>query len=178
MVLPVFILVFTALALVIGFIGRCENAVFEECRIIHTLDMKAPELLPKARSSGYRLYDMRYLYSDGTGDDLISMCAGTDLGIEYPFGISGKIDFRLKVLSRGFTGSVQESGTLSESDFSDGSVSEKVVIFPKYGERYHRKGCRYVKQEYAGEEVKLEMERRDAVLKGYTPCLVCGGGDG
>ena len=178
MVLPVFILVFTALALVIDFIGKCETAVFEECKIIHNIDMKAPELLPRAKGNGYRLLNFRYLYSDGMTDDLISMCVGTELKVTYPFDISGKIDFRMKVLSRGFTGAEQHSGTLQESDFMDGSASVRVVIFPKYGDRYHRPGCRYVKQEYEGEEVKLEMERNDAVLKGYTPCLICGGGDG
>ena len=35
---------------------------------------------------------------------------------------------------------------------------------------------RYVKQDFKGEEVKLEMEQKDAELKGYTPCLICGGG--
>jgi len=178
MVLPVFILVFTALALVTDFIGKCEAAVFEECRIIHRIDLKAPEPIPNPTGKGLRILDFGYLYSDGYMDDLISMCAGTELKAEYPFGISGKIDFRMKVLSRGFTGSLQDSGTLNESDFMDGSGSVRVVIFPKYGERFHRPGCRYVKQDYYGEEVKLEMEEKDAVMKGYTPCLICGGGDG
>ena len=42
MTLPVFILVFVALALVINVIAECENVVFEECRIIHRRCMYAP----------------------------------------------------------------------------------------------------------------------------------------
>jgi hypothetical protein len=82
----------------------------------------------------------------------------------------------MDVLSRAFTGSVRRSGTLSAEEFQDGSGSNKVIIFPKYGERFHSAGCRYVKQDFKGEEVKLEMEQKDAELKGYTPCLICGGG--
>ena len=51
MTLPVFILVFVALALVINVIAECENVVFEECRIIHRLDMNAPEIFPDPKSS-------------------------------------------------------------------------------------------------------------------------------
>jgi hypothetical protein len=127
-------------------------------------------------NKAYKVRDFDYLYSDGGIDDLISLSVETDLKAEYPFGISGKIRFRMDVLSRAFTGSVRRSGTLSAEEFQDGSGSNKVIIFPKYGERFHSAGCRYVKQDFKGEEVKLEMEKKDAELKGYTPCLICGGG--
>lgn len=174
--LPVFILAFVALALVIGFIADCENMVFEECRVIHRIDRSAPQIFPDPRSEAYKVTDFDYLYSDMGIDDLIAIRAVSELKVEYPFGISGKIRFRMGVLSRAFTGSLMRSGTLKEEDFRDGPASHKVVIFPKYGERFHSAGCRYVKQDFAGEEVKLEMEQKDAELKGYTPCLICGGG--
>jgi len=173
--LPVFILVFVALALVINVIAECENVVFEECKIIHRLDMDAPEIFPDPKSPDYKVEDFDYLYSDNGIDDLIGITAGADFKIEYPFDILGKIDFRMDVLSRAFTGAVRHSGTLDPEAFQDGSESKKVIIFPKYGEKYHSRECRYVKQEYEGEEVKLEMEQKDAELKGYAPCLICGG---
>lgn len=175
MTLPVFILVFVALALVINVIAECENVVFEECRIIHRLDMNAPEIFPDPKSSEYKVKDFDYLYSENGIDDLIGITAGADFKIEYPFDILGKIDFRMDVLSRAFTGAVRHSDTLDPEAFQDGSESKKVIIFPKYGEKYHCMECRYVKQEYEGEEVKLEMEQKDAELKGYTPCFICGG---
>ena len=174
--LPVFILVFVALALVINIIAACENVVFEECRIIHRLDLNAPEIFPNPGSSEYKVEDFDYMYSERGIDDLISIRARADFRVEYPFDILGKIDFRMDVLSRAFTGAERHSGTLDETAFQDGSGSKKVVIFPKYGIRYHSLGCRYATQEYEGEEIKLEMEQKDAELKGYTPCLICGGG--
>ena len=176
MTLPVFILVFVALALVINVIAQCENAVFEECRTIYRLDMNAPEIFPHPGNQEYKTADFDYLYSENGVDDLISISARADFKIEYPFGIFGRIRFRSDVMSRAFTGAERPSGPLGAEAFTDGSGSEKVIIFPKYGERYHSAGCRYVKQEYEGEEVKLEMELKDAELKGYTPCLICGGG--
>ena len=170
-----FELVFVVLALVINVIAECDNVVFEECRIIHRLDMNAPEIFPDPKSSEYKVKDFDYLYSENGIDDLIGITAGADFKIEYPFDILGKIDFRMDVLSRAFTGAVRHSDTLDPEAFQDGSESKKVIIFPKYGEKYHCMECRYVKQEYEGEEVKLEMEQKDAELKGYTPCLICGG---
>ena len=175
MTLPVFILVFVALALVINVIAECENVVFEECKIIHRLDMDAPEIIPDPRSPEYKVKDFDYLYPEKGMEDLIGITAEADFRIEYPFDILGKIEFRMDVLSRAFTGSVRRSGRLDPEDFQDGSESRKVIIFPKYGEKYHSAGCRYVNQEYEGEEMKLEMEQKDAELKGYTPCLICGG---
>ena len=82
------------------------------------------------------------------------------------------------MLLRGFTGAERKEKPLSEEDFTEYEKSRPVVVFPKYGIRYHAKTCRYVKQEYEGQEYRLEMELEDAELKGYTPCLVCrGGGD-
>ena len=63
--LPVFILVFVALALVINFIAECENAVFEECRTLYRLDRTAPLVLTVPTNKAYRVRDFDYLYSDG-----------------------------------------------------------------------------------------------------------------
>ena len=173
--LPVFILVFTALALTINIISQCEDIVFRECKIIHTMDMKAPQVFPDPKGENYKVKKFLYLYPDGKTEGLISMETVSDFEVSDPIGILGKIEFRIRIKSKGFVGEREHSGKLSVSDFQDGSKSEKVIVFPKYGMRFHKAGCRYVKQDYEGEEVKLEMEKRDAELKGYTPCSVCGG---
>ena len=173
--LPVFILVFTALALTVNIISQCEDIVFRECKIIHTMDMKAPQIFCDPRGKGYKVTGFRYLYPEGDMEGLISLKTVSDFKMEDPIGILGKIEFRMRIKSKAFVGALEDSGTLSLSDFQDDSPSVKVIVFPKYGNRYHKSGCRYVRQEYEGEEVKQEMEKRDAELKGYTPCSVCGG---
>ena len=176
MSLPVFILVFVALALIVNIIASCEDLVFRECQTIYKIDMKAPQLFPNPKGKGYKVLDFDYLYSDGMTEDLISLDSLKEFKVENPIGILGEIKFKLNILSRGYTGYEDDSGPLDYEEFCDSEESEIVIIFPKYGIRFHTKGCRYVQQEYEGEEVKLEMEKRDAELKGYTPCLVCGGG--
>ncbi len=173
--LPLFILVFTAIALTVNIISQCEDIVFRECKIIHTMDMKAPQILPDPRGDNYKVKGFRYLYFDGHTEDLITLETVSDFKISDPIGIAGRIEFRSRIRSKAFTGTTEHSGKLDVKDFQDRSPSEKVVVFPKYGIRFHKSGCRYVKQDFAGEEIKLEMEKRDAELKGYTPCLICGG---
>ena len=176
MSLPVFILVFVALAMIIVFITRCENIVFRQCGMLYEMDMKAPQVFPNPRGEDYKVLNFDYLYSENGIDDLISLDSMASFKAEDPIGINGRIDLRLNIRSRGFTGALQHSGRLSEEDFKSGEASVKVIVFPKYGIRFHREGCRYVKQDFAGEEVKLTMEKKDAELKGYTACSVCGGG--
>ena len=58
----------------------------------------------------------------------------------------------------------------------DLSTSIQFVFVADQTFQSHRTSCRYAKQKYGEQEYKIEMEREDAKAKGYTPCLVCGGG--
>ena len=117
------------------------------------------------------------MYSDANIDDLIGINSRSVFTVKNPIGIYGEIEFTQGLLFRGFTGAEQREKPLSEKDFTEYEKSQPVVVFPKYGTRYHIKTCRYVRQEYEGEEYKLEMELEDAKLKGYTACMVCRGGE-
>ena len=187
--LPVFILCVTALALIIRIIAVCENIGFvtsAEARDISiaeislctekNIEERVCEENP--RLTDFRVTNMDYLFSDGNIDDLIGINTRSIFTVENPVGIHGQIEFTQGLLLRGFTGACRREEPLSESEFTEYKKSQPVVVFPKYGIRYHAKDCRYVKQEYEGQEYRLEMELEDAKLKGYTPCLVCrGGGD-
>lgn len=187
--LPVFILCVIALALIIRVIAVCENIGFvtaEEAREISLakISLCAEKNIEKRvceenpRLTDFRVTNLDYLYSGGNIDDLIGINSKSIFTVENPIGIYGRIEFTQGLLLRGFTGADRSEKPLSESDFTEYEESHTVVVFPKYGIRYHGKTCRYVKQEYEGQEYRLEMEREDAKLKGYTPCLVCkGGGD-
>ena len=176
MALPVFIICFVSIALVILIIARCENIVFTQSEKSVKLDETAPFILTDVRDESYDLKHFRYLFSYKGIDDLILIDTETTSRVTDPIGIKGRIVFRMKILSRARTGKTETSEPLPGEEFMGKERSVEVVIFPKYGYRYHVKNCRYVVQEYAGEEVKLIMQLRDAELKGYTPCMICGGG--
>ncbi len=48
-------------------------------------------------------------------------------------------------------------------------TGSSVYIFPNYGENYHLKGCGVLRRR------KIEVEKKVAVTRGYTPCSKCGG---
>jgi len=193
--LPVMIVCVTALALIINIIAICENICFVTAREMRDMSIKAyweqsEAMLPlydfiieesvyeaNPKLTEFRVKNLDYLYSDGNIDDLIGISTRADFTVENPLGIYGEIVFDQEILCRGFTGARQEGRPLTEAEFQQGGTSRTIVIFPKYGVRYHVPACRYVKQEYEGEEYRLEMEEEDARRKGYTPCLVCGGGN-
>ena len=53
--------------------------------------------------------------------------------------------------------------------------SNIVYVFPKYGERYHDKTCRYISYYESERRYIRKLDREDAYRKGYTPCIVCQG---
>lgn len=107
--------------------------------------------------------------------DLIAIEATGQFNVVNAIGVNGKIRFEEKLLTRGFTGALQNGEPLAEDEFCRGGLSQEVVVFPKYGIRYHEPDCYYVTQQEKDNPCKLEMEREDASRKGYTPCKVCHG---
>ena len=144
----------------ISLCNRIENRVLKNCKKISDFQIKKADFL----------YEQNHIY------DLIGITSETNFTVDNPIGILGKIKFEESLLTRGFTGALQDALPLEESAFVQDQRSVSVVVFPKYGKRYHTKNCRYVIKEYAGEGYKLEMEKEDAIRKGYSTCFVCGGG--
>ncbi len=175
MSLPVFIICVLSLSLIIRILASIEGIVFNQTLMLHDMQMRAPELFPSARGEKYEVKDFDYLFTENGIEDLIALDSKGSYRVENPVGVRGRIEVEMKIMLRGFTGAKQHSGTLGEEDFHEGE-SNIIVIFPKYGIRFHSRECRYAVQDYSGEEVKMEMQKRDAQLKGYTPCLVCNGG--
>ena len=124
----------------------------------------------------YKVTNFKYRYTDGEISDLIAMSSKADFRVANPIGINGNITFTQSILSRAFVGKTEDADPLPISEFQKNADSCTVVIFPKYGIKFHSTSCRYVKQEYEGDEYKLSMERDDAEAKGYKACSICNGG--
>jgi len=195
--LPVFILCVTALALILRIIAVCENITSVTAGEVRDMDIKAYSLqnfdILKEISLcrimiedsvfdqnpslvDFEVKNLDYLYADNNIYDLIAVDVRGNFKVMNPVGINGRIVFDAGILTRGFTGRRAEGEKLDEAAFNGSENAAVVVVFPKYGIRYHLPSCRYVKQEYEGEEYRLEMQKEDAKRKEYTPCLVCMGG--
>lgn len=125
--------------------------------------------------SDFRVNKYRYLYDDKKMTDLIELDAKVNFNITNTIGINGHMSFSEKILCRGFTGTSQNKSPLFEEDFNEFRKATTIYVFPKYGERYHTKECRYIiKSEFEKGYIQ-KMDREDALRKGYTPCIVCKG---
>ncbi len=191
--LPLFIVAVLALSLIVNIIAVCESISFATVKEIKNIDLNAYSLKSgglverviaekniancSEKLNDFRLTEFKYLYRDDGIDDLIALESRANFRVLNPIGIGGEITFTEGILTRGFTGKLQDSKPLTAREFEESAQSTIIVIFPKYGERYHIPNCRYVKQNYAGESYHIEMEKEDAKRKGYTPCEICLGGE-
>ena len=131
-------------------------------------------LSDESELTDFEVTNIEYACMDGDEEEHILLAAKAGFSVVNPLGINGCITFGEQLIARPMVG-VRKSGTpLAEDAFLSGN-SKKVVVFPKYGKKYHTKECIYVKRAQNDSAEKLEMEKNDAGLKGYTPCLVCGG---
>jgi hypothetical protein len=184
--LPVLILCICSLVLLIRIIGVCENICFTTSEEMLKIDLNSYKIynrislcrdlenkLNEENVSSFKVKNFKYLFSSGEMTDLIAMDGEAKFSVKNPIGINTGIDFEVKLLTRGFTGALQHGDNLSEEDFLKDGASYEVAIFPKYGLRYHKLSCRYVKQHDDEKTSKIIIEGEDAKRRGYTPCKVC-----
>lgn len=190
MALPLFIVAVISLALIIRMIGVLELVTFNVSKTFKILAIEknitkqaiSPEmqiyystLKNNKRLRHFLIKDFDSEYSENAIKDMIMIKTRSRLNVSHVLGIDGKIAFDFNLLGRNFTGKKEGLNPLGEEAFRENQSSYEVVIFPKYGTRFHKKSCFYVNKKYKTEATKIEMEREDAIRKGYTPCEICRG---
>lgn len=188
--LPVLIICVCALILIIKIVTICEAICFNTVWEVRDAGLAAYNkvtnvslckkiedrvLACDSSLTDFEITKYRYLYSRDGIDDLISLDAKATFNVVNAVGINGRIEFEENVLARGFTGTLRDENPIDEEQFKDRQKAKSVVVFPRYGVRFHIKECRYVKIYDEEGSYKLVMDKKDAELKGFTPCLVCGG---
>ncbi len=199
--------------------GAAE-AIYADTSLLipHRIRKEAYDDHSRVRSA--TLTDYGYRCSRWGKDELIALTMRLDLGSGNRSGIMPHADYDLSLVTRAYVGKVRNTGPMSESEM-EGDGAEPVYIFPKRGERYHAKGCGFLRaastsgtltpalrKKYsscplcgsrnagigtkvhyfpaAGEDYHLsgcpslqrnyiEIDKKDAAARGYTPCSKCGG---
>ena len=188
--LPVLIIAICSLILIIRIAMVCESICFstadslkeiirnpQENFLSVSLCKKIEEnvLSDELKLTSFAVEKIDYIVFDDDETEHIAIEAVGRFVVNNPIGIAGNITFEESLAARPMVGQNNSCETLSELDFSEIGKSQKVVVFPKYGKKYHTKECTYVKRAKKDAVCQLEMEKIDAGLKAYEPCLVCGG---
>lgn len=188
--LPILVIAICSLILIIKIIMICEGICFstadglidiirnpQENILSVSLCKKIEKkvLSDESELTNFKVVDADYVaFSEDEQKSIIVKTRGC-FTVQNIIGIDGRISFEQTFVARSMAGKDNKGEILTEESFSGGGISTKVVVFPKYGEKYHTKECTYVKRAQKESAVKLEMEKNDAGIKGYKPCLVCGG---
>ncbi len=189
--LPVMILASLALAMIVNIIAACETIGFaSSCQLkkhllsessnlntvslCRSLEAEVAEQCPQL--GDFHIKSVRSGYRSGGVEDLISLTAEASFRVFYASGIGGQVMFEEKLMARAFTGSLQDASPLDAAAFMQGGTSHDVVIYPKYGERFHKTACGIVQQQKEDGNAGWTMDLEEAESQGFTPCQLCGGG--
>lgn len=188
--LPVMILGAVALVLIINIISACEtigfvtscqlkkhllleNSFFNTVSLCKKLEKEVAEQCPLV--NGFHMKSVRSGFQSGGIYDLVSVTTETSFHILTCPGIGGKIKFEEKLMARAFTGALQDASPLDADAFMQGGSACDVIIYPKYGERYHMISCGIVYQQKQDGNTGWMMDLEEAKSQGFTPCQICGG---
>lgn len=99
-------------------------------------------------------------------DELIGISVLINMETHNPIKIASKTVYENSCVTRAYVGKKRKLEPLSRSEFLNND-NEEVYLFPKFGKRYHKKGCNFIK-------TSLRTKRLDENLrKKLNPCPVC-----
>lgn len=189
--LPVFILGVIALAMIVNLIAVCETICYvmsrelKEHQIVNagilntvslcrTIENGVKEQHPNLME--FHVKKTRSGVQSGGMTDLIAVTSQADFQVLFQAGIGGAASFEQKLMARSFTGAEQEVNQLDTADFTQNRSAQSVLVYPKYGQRFHVESCAIVRQQKENDNAGWTMDLAEAELRAFTPCEICGGG--
>lgn len=167
-----------------------------------------------------RLTDAGFRCSRWGIDELLLVEFRLKMKTNNPLGIKAEADYDLALATRAYVGRERDESAMTAEEFAD-EDADAVYIFPKRGEKYHSKGCTFlraastsaalsgsIRRKYKacplchssraedgalvyyfpsdGDDYHLpgcaslqrnyiEIDKADALKRGYTACSKCGG---
>lgn len=235
LVIPPLILVMVLLISAVSLIASGEKALFvmgEELKLagIKAAFLEEPVTTPIAVKMRIAedsnlvdevgISEYGYLYDSHGIQDLISLGISLKHSGLNPLGKMSLLKIEQRVIARAFTG-LNREGDHGENALTGHETSEIVYIFPKRGEKYHKRNCPFlnpacqkvfltadVKRRFKActncksgsakvgdvvfcfftdgkvyhlgscsqvDKYYVEIEKKDAESRGYSPCGTCGG---
>ena len=112
------------------------------------------------------LTDYRYRQTAFGIDELICLKYTLRMEANNPLDLASEAEYDLSLVTRAYVGRERELLPMSEDELSH-SESESVYIFPKRGEKFHKKGCNVLHAAYTSTVLSKSLKRK------YGSCPKC-----
>ena len=102
-------------------------------------------------------------------DELLLVDFSLRLRTKNPLGIKAEAEYDLALATRAYVGRERDESSMSAEEFMD-EDAEAVYIFPKRGEKYHAKGCTFLRAASTSAALTASIKRK------YKSCPLCHSG--
>lgn len=179
--LPVFIIaviVMSSVILMYACIEDCTFIAVNELRrgaaeaVMADTSIAVPHRIRKEIESGHsqvrsaRLTDAGFRCERWGIDELLLVDFRLLLKTDNPLGIKAEADYDLAVATRAYVGRERDESSMTAEEFADYDA-EAVYIFPKRGEKYHSKGCAFLRAASTSAALSASIKRK------YRTCPLC-----
>lgn len=182
--LPVFltaVIVLNSVILMYACIEDCSFIAANEMRrcaaeaVIADTSVTMPYRIKKEVMSKHSQIESAYIVDSGFRterwgiDELLIVDLRMRLKTGNPLGIKASADYDLSLAARAYVGRTRDDNAMSADEFAD-EGAEPVYIFPSRGERYHAKGCTFLRAACTSATLSASVRSR------YRSCPLCHSG--
>ena len=179
--LPVFIIavmVMSSVILMYACIEDCSFIAANELRrgaaeaVMADTSIALPYRIRKKIENGHsqvysaRLTDSGFRCRRWGIDELLIVDFRLRLKTNNPLGIKAEADYDLALATRAYVGRERDESAMTAEEFAD-EDAEAVYIFPKRGEKYHSKGCTFLRAASTSAALSGSIKRK------YKSCPLC-----
>lgn len=182
--LPLFIVFVVVLLSVILMYAAIENGYYCTADEMRRAMIEVPAVktaLPAGTRARKRISEYSHLVSscnlaevrtgavNGPVDKAIKLSIQVHLKADNPMNLMAEGDYRASVMGRAYEGKERMVSPASAAHMQNRSA-EGVYVFPKRGEKYHKRGCTFLKTN------TLSFALTPSIRKKYKKCPVCRSG--
>jgi hypothetical protein len=145
--------------------GSAE-AVFADTGILIPYRLKTHIRENFSQVESARTIDYGFRTSRWGQDELILVTMNLKMRTKNPAGIRAAASYDLGLVTRAYVGKIRDVESMTDGEMS-GEDAVPVFIFPKRGEKYHSKGCTFLRAASTSTSLTDSMRRK------YRACPLC-----
>lgn len=181
-ILPIFLFGCVLLIYMVRMVNYQEIVHFEASKALVKMAMECESSKKSITESSFETYVNREVAKSISReisikadvkeqDSIYEVDVKYPLKMNLPFGLFDDVEMRDVIAARKWNGGYSRGEVLGFEAMARDDDNQYVFIFPKYGERYHEGGCRYL---YLFENGYIKcVTISEASSGGYTACQVC-----